>query len=557
MQHDKPLIGIDFGTATTLVSQRLPGGAPENVPIGRRTAWMPSVIAVSPSNELLFGEGAEAAAGAAALRSVKQCITLGLTPDALPGQKRAAGTVRHSADTLIKRLLEHVLLRARAAGADTEDAHFRLACPAIWDGPQRRRLATVARAAGIPVAVGDIVDEPVAAGLAWSEGLYWELGEERPDGTTLVFDFGGGTLDIAVVEVAESLQDGNPELTVLSARGVAGAGDSLDERIAQDLERDLEAEGLAVDRMPDPPALRALLLAAARRLKVLLSDTRYDEQSVPVGGGYTELPLLTYTRRRLERAFRPQMEQALEHVRAALCEARLRRRTTPDLARLVRTPLSELATDVQHVLLAGGMSQVPLVRQLFEEAFPHAEVAYDKALESPEQSVVTGLVVHDYHRLNLPRPGFDLVLEWDDMDGGRRSELLYPAFEPLYTPDQVLRREELARHWRGTPDVHRVTHARIRALAVDGEPMDFSVEGSALPYLPVVLHPRTAFSLALRLNGEMVVHDSTARPMTFRVERWPVLRAGEKSAIPLTRVRREGQGYQPHSFTDEYSHPWQ
>ncbi|MEV7861568.1 Hsp70 family protein [Streptomyces hirsutus] len=556
MQHDKPLIGIDFGTATTLVSQRLPGGSPENVPIGHGTAWMPSVIAVSASGELLFGEGAEAAAGASALRSVKQCITLGVTPDALPGQEKV-GTVRPSADDLIEQLLKHMLLRARAAGADTEDAHFRLACPAIWDGPQRRRLATLARAAGIPVAVGDIVDEPVAAGLAWSEGLYWELGEERPDGTTLVFDFGGGTLDIAVVEVTESLQDGTPELTVLSARGVARAGDTLDLRIARDLEQDLEAMGVSVDRMPDPSTLRALLLAAARRLKVLLSDMRYDEQAVPVGGGYTNLPLLTYTRRRLEEAFRPQMEEALEYVRAALCEARLRRRTTPDIARLARMPLSELATDVQHVLLAGGMSQVPLVRQLFKEAFPHAKVEFDRALESPEQSVVTGLVVHNYHRLNLPRPGFDLMLEWDDLDGGRRSELLYPAFQPLYTAHQVMRREELAHHWRGTPDVHKVTKARIRALTVDGEPMDFSVEGSALPHLPVVLHPRTAFSLALRLNGEMVVHDSTARPMALRVERWPVLRKGEQEAIRLTHVRKSGQEHWRYSFTDLYSHPWQ
>ncbi|WP_073950395.1 Hsp70 family protein [Streptomyces kebangsaanensis] len=556
MQHDKPLIGIDFGTATTLVSQRLPGGSPENVPIGHGRAWMPSVIAVSASGELLFGEGAETLAGASALRSVKQCITFDSAPDALrvEGTNR---TVRYTADLLIEQLLEHVLLRVRAAGADTENAHFRLACPAIWDGPQRRRLAALAKAAGVPVSVGDIVDEPVAAGLAWSEGLYWELGEDRPDGTTLVFDYGGGTLDIAVVEVTESLQDGAPELTVLSARGVARAGDALDLRIAQDLEQDLEAMGMPVDRMPDPSTLRALLVAAARRLKVLLSDTRYDEQAVPVGGGYTNLPLLTYTRQRLEKAFRPQLNEALEYARAALCEARLRRRTTPDIERLIRMPLSELAADVQHVLLAGGMSQVPLVRQAFEGMFPHAQVGFDRALESPEQSVVTGLVVRDYHRLNLPRPGFDLVLEWEDFDGGRRSELLYPAFQPLYAPDQVMRREELAHHWRGTPDVRRVTKARIRAMAVDGEPMDFSVGGSMLPHLPVELHPRTLFSLALRLNGEMVVHDSTSRPMTFRVERWPVLRAGEQGAIRLTPVRRGGEEHWRPSFTDMYSHPWE
>jgi hypothetical protein len=517
---------------------------------------MPSVIAASASGELLFGEDAEAVAGASALRSVKQCITFDSAPDAL----RVEGTDRtaqYTADFLIEQLLEHVLLRVRAAGADTEDAHFRLACPAIWDGPQRRRLAALAKAAGIPVSVGDVVDEPVAAGLAWSEGLYWELGEDRPDGTALVFDFGGGTLDIAVVEVTESLQDGAPELTVLSARGVAKAGDALDLRIALDLEQDLEAMDTSVDRMSDPSTLRALLVATARRLKVLLSDTRYDEQTVPVGGGFN-LPQLTYTRQRLEKAFRPQLDEALEYVRAALCEARLRRRTTPDIERLARMPLSELATDVQHVLLAGGMSQVPLVRQAFEEMFPHAQVGFDRALESPEQSVVTGLVVHDYHRLNLPRPGFDLVLEWEGSDGGRRSELLYPAFQPLYTPDQVMRREKyLAHRWRGTPDVQRVTKARIRAMAVDGEPMDFSVGGSMLTHLPVELHPRTLFSLALRLNGEMVVHDATSRPMTFRVERWPVLRAGEQGAIRLTRERRDGQKHWQPSFTDLYSHPWQ
>ncbi|MBT3154110.1 Hsp70 family protein [Streptomyces sp. CHD11] len=556
MQYDKPLIGIDFGTATTLVSQRLPGGSPEIVPVGHGTSWMPSVIAVSPSGDLLFGEGAEAAAGASALRSVKQCITLDLTPDELPGRE-GAGSVRHSADNMIEQLLKHVLLRARAAGADTEDAHFRLACPAIWDGPRRRRLATLARAAGIPVAIGDVVDEPVAAGLAWSEGLYWELGEERPDGTTLVFDFGGGTLDIAVVEVTESLQDGAPELTVLSARGVARAGDDLDLRIARDLEQDLKTQGIVVDRLPDPATVRALILAAARRLKVLLSETRYDEQAVPVGGGYTNLPLLTYTRGRLEEAFQPQMLEALEYVRAALCEARLRRRTTPDIERLRRMPLRELATDVQHVLLAGGMSQVPLVRRLFEENFSQAQVEFDRSLESPEQSVVTGMVVHNYHRLNLPRPGFDLVLEWDDLGGGLRSELLYPAFQPLYEPHRVVRGEELAHRWRGTPEVHRVTKGRLRAKAVDGEPMDFSVDGTALPYLLVELHPRTAFSLALRLNGEMVVHDSTARPMIFRVERWPVLRKGGQEAIRLTPVRKDALVHQRASFTDMYSHPWQ
>ncbi|MFB7554471.1 Hsp70 family protein [Streptomyces brevispora] len=556
MKNGKPLIGIDFGTATTLVSQRLPGGLPEIVPIGRGTAWMPSVIAVAASGDLLFGEGAEAAAGSSALRSVKQCITFDTSPDALPVEGTAR-SMRFTADFLIGQLLKHVALRAKANGAEMDAAVVRLACPAIWDGPRRRRLAVLAKDAGIPVSVADIVDEPIAAGLAWSEGL-WELGEDRPDGTTLVFDFGGGTLDIAVVEVTESLQDGAPELTVLSARGVAKAGDTLDLRIAQDLEQDLGAAGVEVDRMPDPSTVRALLVAAARRLKVLLSDTRSEEQAVPLGGGFTDLPLLTYTRQRLEDAFGPQLNEALEYVKAALCEARLRRRTTPEIEDLARMRLRDLAQDVRHVLLAGGMSQVPLVRQVFEEAFPHARVGFDRSLGTPEESVVTGLVVQNYHRLNLPRPGFDLLLGWADPDGTLRSELLYPAFEPLYSWDQVMRRERvLAHRWNGVPGVRRVTQAQLRAVSVDGEPMDFSVDGTVRPYLPLELHPHTRFSFELRISGEMVVHDATPRPLKFRVERWPVLRAGEHGAISLTQLRVGGQVPQPRSFTDVYSHPWE
>ncbi|MEU1595119.1 Hsp70 family protein [Streptomyces sp. NPDC005708] len=559
MRDDRPLVGIDFGTATTLVTQRLPFSYAETVPIGISTAWLPSAIAASPEGQLVFGEAAEAIGGASAVRSIKQCITEERNEKLLLG-----GDSRHAAaftpDQLIVALLRHVLLLAKANEAETDDAAFRLACPAIWDGPRRKRLASLATTAGIPVTVADIIDEPIAAGLAWSEGCHDRDGSS-PEGTVLVFDYGGGTLDIAVMSVGEDLDDLEPELTVLSARGVAEAGDALDRQIARELERDLMRAGFPVDRLRDPRTVRSLLLLAARRLKVLLSDTRFGTQSVPIGGGYTSLPLLEYTRERLEQAFRPQLERALHHVRAALCEARLRRRTTPGLESLARLPLEELAGDVEYVLLAGGMSQIPLVREEFGRLFPHAQVEYDQSLQTPEESVATGLVVRSdrYHRLSLPRPGFDLVLEWQEREGRTRREVLYPAFEPLYTPDQVFRRErDLAyRYERQIPQLAQEATAALRAVSVDGEPLEFVVDSRPTPHLPVKLRRYTDFTFTLKVSGEIYVRDCAFQESRFRVERWPILRGGERSSVSLSTVGNRLPEQRSTTFTDFYSHPHQ
>ncbi|MFF1810747.1 Hsp70 family protein [Streptomyces sp. NPDC058251] len=559
MGDERPLVGIDFGTATTLVTQRLPYSYAETVPIGSSTAWLPSTIAASPDGELVFGEAAESIGGPGAVRSIKQYITEDRYGP-LPLGTRSRGAPMFTPDRLIVALLRHVLLLAKANEAQTEDAAFRLACPAIWDGPRRKRLAQLATEAGIPVTVADIIDEPIAAGLAWSEGCHDRDGQP-PEGTVLVFDYGGGTLDIAVMSVGEDLDDLEPELTVLSARGVPEAGDALDRRIAEDLERDLEAAGIRVDHLPDPRTVRSLLLLAARRLKVLLSDKRFDTQSVPIGGGYTALPMLEYTRERLEGAFRPQLNRALEFARAALCEARLRRRTTPDLNSLARMPIEEMAGDVEYVLLAGGMSQIPLVREEFLRIFPHARVEYDQSLETPEESVATGLVVRSdrYHRLNLPRPGFDLVLEWQDRDGRTCRELLYPAFQPLYTPDRIFRREGgLAhRYDRQVPGLTGDTTAALRAVSVDGKPLDFVVDGRLMPHLPVMLRRYTDFTFALKVSGEIYVRDCAYQESRFRVERWPILRGGERASVSLSTVRNGLPEQRSNKFTDFYSHPHQ
>jgi molecular chaperone DnaK (HSP70) len=85
----------------------------------------------------------------------------------------------------------------------------------MWDGPQLKRLLDLAEKAALPVDSSTLVDEPIAAGVAWVSHRFLAYGE-RPEGRLLVFDMGGGTLDIAVLDVVGGER---PEISVLSALG--------------------------------------------------------------------------------------------------------------------------------------------------------------------------------------------------------------------------------------------------------------------------------------------------------------------------------------------------
>ncbi|WTW98269.1 Hsp70 family protein [Streptomycetaceae bacterium NBC_01309] len=552
----RPLLGIDFGTTTTLVTQRLAGGYSQIIPVGRSTPWMPSLIGLAGDGSLLYGEDAELVNADEMVRSVKRVITeRDRTPVrvAIPAGK----PLEFNPDFLISRYLEEVIDRAGKAGAVIDGAVVRLGCPAIWDAEQRNRLVAIARDACLEVRVSDIVDEPIAAGLAWLTGLR-ERGRALPQGKLLVFDYGGGTLDVAVLDVDQQTHSADPELTVMAARGVPEAGDALDETVAHALAEDLEQLGADVRDLHKDESVRNLLLRAARQLKMLLSDTRHDTQRVPLGDRFSGWPAAELSRDALDEMFTPQLNRALEQVRAVLCAARLRREQIPDIKELASTRLEVLADDVSHVLLAGGMSQIPLVRRRITDLFPAAQVAYDESL-SAEESVGTGLVIPEgeYQRLNLHRPGFDLVLRWRNSDGSPHEEKLYEAFTALYSDDQIMRREgNLAHEYRGlVPGLDRMTVAGLHAVSADGDELEFDIDGDLAPCVPVRIARNTPLTFKLAVNGMLRIHEPDGRLLEFRINRWPVIRGRRPIVIRTPRAR---QGYQPvvQRYNDVYSHPW-
>jgi molecular chaperone DnaK (HSP70) len=466
---------IDFGTSTTLIAQ--PGGI-ESIGTGVDPS-LPSVVGYGDDGGLLIGEEALDLPPTQVVRSIKRSITdrREFVPVDLPAGVRDVGV-----DDLVGHLLHEAVRRGAALGLDlAAPGAVRIGCPAMWDGRQRRRLLEAAGRAGLSLTLESLVDEPVAAGIAW---LAANPTDAQAPLRVVVFDMGGGTLDIAVLDVRGA---NHREVSVLAALGAPEGGDALDESIADDLDFALARFGVDTDRLPRPDRARELLLDAARRVKVRLST----EAEAPV-----VLPRETfgrtdvwYTREQLNAAFGRQLDRAEVYVGAALRVARITElvgRSARDIARL---PMQSLVADVDLVLLSGGMSQIPYVADRLRGLFP-ATARIEPATAAPAHAVALGLArAQGYGRVNMYRPAFDVAIEWDGVRGFRT---VYEAFTPLVEAAQVARGGadlrfvrtgadlSLPRQGNGKLSVKSYSDTRVRATIggdkLDGFPVTFGEE---------------------------------------------------------------------------------
>lgn len=533
-------IGVDFGTSTSLVAEQVGRQPVEILPLGRTTRWFPSVAGLrgeayggaapggsgSTGEEWLVGEDAEALPADHVLRSIKRAITDNQADAVLAGPE---GPRKVAVDDAVAAMLSEIARRTFAAGLPiTYDQEIRLGCPAIWDGEQRRRLLDLAAHAGLPVEEWALIDEPVAAGIAWVTDRFMSHGE-RPDGHLLVFDMGGGTLDVAVLDV---LGGERPQVGVLSALGGTQAGDALDIAIADDLAAEFAAHGFDLMDLAQPELVRALLVRAARQAKVALSRRREHRVALPRAIG--QLPALPYSREQLEETFSPQMQAAEQLVWDALRAARLTEigdRTPPDLRGLGP---DQLSGDIGYVLLAGGMSRIPYVKRWMSTLFPEARV-YDNAGVGPDEAIVAGLAATTgYRRFNLNRPGLDFVVEWEEA-GQTREHPVYRAYSPLYEPWQVTSgRSDLGyeRHGRDFPGPAGADGV-LRVRAPSGEPLGLIFEGEEMDGLRLTFGPDLYFKLYC--NGRIAIRDGAGRAVLMRSEGWPVVEDGDGARLVLTR----------------------
>jgi molecular chaperone DnaK len=339
-------VGIDLGTTNSVVSV-MEGGEPTVIPNAEGARTTPSVVAFSKSGEVLVGEVAK-----------RQAIT---NPDrTIRSVKRHMGSdwsieiddKDYNAQEISARILMK-LKRDAEAYLGTEVTQAVITVPAYFDDAQRQATKEAGQVAGMEVL--RLVAEPTAAALAY--GL-----EKEEEQTVLVFDLGGGTYDVSVLEIAEGVFD------VKSTSGDSKlGGDDWDQAVIDWLVETFK-NNHGVDLSNDRMALQRLK-EAAEKAKIDLSQA--TETTI-------NLPFLTAT------------DQGPLHLEETLTRARFNELTAHLIDRL-RDPYHQAvkdagvsADDVDHVILVGGSTRMPavqdLVRDLTGGKDPHKGVNPDEVV---------------------------------------------------------------------------------------------------------------------------------------------------------------------------------
>jgi len=512
-------LGLDFGTSTTLVA--LPGLEPRVFPIGKEAGntWLPSVISIDDSSDWMVGEDADKGAIANQFRSPKSAIT--------HNQKilRNANGVEISADEAIKQIITEVSNRCNENGLKNF-SNVRLSCPAMWTGAQRKRLIKLVNEAGFVSDIDNVLDEPISASIAWwwsrfSKGL--KIDQKK---RAVIFDLGGGTLDVAVVDIYP--RPGMPEMTILSARGIAVAGDELDKALAKHLTgRLLEEYKFDVKSQTEQALVEVAIRLAARECKEILSTV--DETTFHVDPRIAKVPTLKILRVELNDVYSQQMQLAINCVDAALREARMKAGDNLSGPEIAKISLNELGAEIDFIVLAGGMSQIPKVAEDLQTLMPRAQIEF--ATSDPRTStsaIVLGVAnQNEFADLNIHRPNFDFVFSYKDRTGMEHRTVVYPAFTPLYSPEQVMRGDDLlgfSIDWK--PEVFplggkvylsiETIGGRKVTLRNHDSSEDLELEFEADKFVGI--------RMKIYANGKIIINDRSGRTFIARVREWPHIR---------------------------------
>ncbi|WP_426744419.1 Hsp70 family protein [Myxococcus faecalis] len=369
--HD-PVIGIDLGTTNSAVAT-VEDGRPRLIPSRAGGRLTPSVLGVTKSGERVVGQAAQLLAEEhpdAVVWATKRFLGRRYTPELVQQAKALVPyplVAGPSGDVRVKlagRVMPCTQVSAMILGELALDAqaHFGrpvskcvITVPANFDDNQRQATREAASIAGLEVV--RLVNEPTAAALAYGLSRGFE-------GNALVFDLGGGTFDVSILDVKSGVFEvratgGDPRL----------GGEDFDQRIVQWLLAQVDDELRHVVSQ-DAQSLRRLKVAAEAAKREL---TEHEESTISVtglgdhsgkGGRTTELETVL-TRSFFETLSEPLSRRCLEVCEGVMREAKMDPRS------------------VDVVLLVGGMTRVPLVRRLVADFFgrqPSTDVHPDEAV---------------------------------------------------------------------------------------------------------------------------------------------------------------------------------
>ncbi len=368
------IIGIDLGTTNSCVSV-LEGGKPrviENAEGGRTT---PSIVAYADDSEVLVGQSAKRQAvtnPTDTLFAVKRLIGRRFEDDVVQkdikmvpykivkadngdawveskGEKMAPPQVSAEVLRKMKKTAEEYL------GESVTEAVITV--PAYFNDSQRQATKDAGRIAGLEVK--RIINEPTAAALAYG------MDKAQGDRTVAVYDLGGGTFDISIIEIAEV--DGEHQFEVLATNGDTFlGGEDFDLRLIEFLADEFKNEN-GIDLHNDPLALQRLK-EAAEKAKIELSSSQQTEVNLPYITADATGPkhlVVKLTRSKLESLVQELVTRSLEPVKVALKDSGLS------------------ASEIDDVILVGGQTRMPMVQQTVADFFgkePRKDVNPDEAV---------------------------------------------------------------------------------------------------------------------------------------------------------------------------------
>ncbi len=339
-------VGIDLGTTNSVVSV-LEAGDAVVIPNAEGARTTPSVVAFAKDGEVLVGEVAKRQAVTNAdrtIRSVKRHMGTNWTVD-IDGKKYTSQEI--SARTLMK------LKRDAEAYLGDSVTQAVITVPAYFDDAQRTATKEAGQIAGLEVL--RIFNEPTAAALAYG------MDKEAEDQTILVFDLGGGTFDVSVLEIGDGVFE------VKSTHGDTSlGGDDWDQRIIDWLVESFKGEH-GVDLSKDKMATQRLR-EAAEKAKIELSQVAQTQINLPFITATDAGPLhLDYTLARSK--FQELTEDLLQRCKVAFDHA---------------IKDAGLTTgQVDHVIMVGGSTRMPAVQELVKEltgSEPHKGVNPDEVV---------------------------------------------------------------------------------------------------------------------------------------------------------------------------------
>ena len=354
------IIGIDLGTTNSCVSV-LESGKPrviENAEGGRTT---PSIVAYTDDNEILVGQSAKRQAVTNpqnTLFAVKRLIgrrfdddvvqkDIKMVPYKIVKADSGDAWVQVNDDKMAPPQVSAEVLRKMKKTAEeylgepvTEAV---ITVPAYFNDSQRQATKDAGRIAGLEVK--RIINEPTAAALAYG------MDKAQGDRTVAVYDLGGGTFDISIIEIAEV--DGEHQFEVLATNGDTFlGGEDFDLRLIEYLAGEFKKEN-SIDLHNDPLALQRLK-EAAEKAKIELSSSQQTEVNLPYITADATGPkhlVVKLSRSKLESLVEDLVKRSLEPVKTALQDAGL-------------SP-----SEVQDVILVGGQTRMPMVQQAVAEFF--------------------------------------------------------------------------------------------------------------------------------------------------------------------------------------------